>query len=437
VGFRGVFIVGFLAGASLLALVNPVWGIVAYLVHYHTFPERSWWGASLSQLGFRYSLTITALLVAGTLLNLKRQPYRWLLARQEFLYLGFLTWMVLSQRITGLLAAGAFDDPVDKMLKLAVFVMALTHVVVTPKRIDALFAILTACALYVGYEGFTAPAGAFAGGRLDGIGGPDFSGANPLAGHMAALLPIIAVVFVRSGWRGKLLCLPTSVLALNTIVQTRSRGGFLGIIVGAFAALLLAPKAARPKVCALLVIGVLGSALLMDSGFLYRMGTLEASERQRDHSAQARLRFWGAGLHMLQDHPLGVGPGNFSVCVANYLDLEEEGGVSDAHNTYIRCAAELGWPGLTLFVCLIGNAFYTLSKVQRSIGAQIDREGLAWQVVALRLSLIIYLVCGIFGSHTYMETLWWLLLLPAALERAAANASSEAHEAAHRLVVAI
>ncbi len=424
-GVRGLFFNGLFGVCCLLTLAEPFAGIVAYVVHYHTGPETTYWGRPLAAAGVRYSFTISALLAAGTLLNLKRLPYGRLLNRQEALLLAFIAWLLLLGLLMPMQAASfrgvalAQTVPTDKIPKLAVFLLAMTHVVVTPRRFNQLTWLLVACAFYLGYEAYTAPRSWFFKGRLGGVGGPDFSESNMLGAHMVVLLPIVGIRLLRSGWKAKVPCFIAAGLGANTIVLTRSRGAFLGTGVMLIAALALAPKGGRKLVWPLVILGALGALTLVDAGFMERMGTLDAEGRAADASAQSRLRFWGAGLRMAVAEPLGVGPGNFHARVGDYLPGDEG---RDAHNAYVRCVAELGWIGLALFVGLIANAFATLDQVRRAATARPGLEEYAWHGFALQVGLLGYLVCSVFATTLYIEMMWWILLLPAALERVVANA---------------
>lgn len=413
---RGIFFIGFFAVASVLALANPFWGIAAYVAHYHSYPEKSWWGAGLAAMGIRYSFTISMFLAAGTLLNLRRLPYGRLIVRQEVLYLIFLSWVFVGRQIHGM---ERDEDVVDKMIKMAVFLLAMTHVMVTPRRFQQFFWVLLSCGFYLGYECFTAPQSRFTQGRLEGVGGPDFGDANAFAAHMVALLPIIGVLFLRSNWKGKLPCLAAGALIAKGIIQTRSRGGYLASMTGGLVMISLAPKGQRKRIFALMAAVALVALTQIDAAYIERMGTMKAGEREKDESAMSRLRFWGAGFLMAMDNPLGVGPGNFHTHIGEYLP--DDAG-RDTHNTYVRCVAELGWPGLGLLVALVANAFLTLRRVRRSGSAASGGEDCAWYAYGLQMSLSAYIAASIFISATYIEMFWWLLLLPAALERAAANA---------------
>jgi putative inorganic carbon (HCO3(-)) transporter len=281
---------------------------------------------------------------------------------------------------------------------------------------------LVFCALYLGRECFTASSGMYVNGRLEGVGGPDFGDANALAAHMVALLPLIGVLFLRSGRKSKLICFVAGGLIANGIVQTRSRGGYLACLVAAVVMLLVSPKGQRKQILVLVALGAMGTLTLVDAAYLERMGTLKAGERENDESAMSRIRFWKAGIRMATDNPLGVGPGNFHSHIGDYLP---EAAGRDTHNTYVRCVAELGWPGLGLLLLLIANAFFILARIRRAASSMPGLQECAWNAFGLQMSLSGYLTSSIFISSTYIEMFWWLLLLPAALERAAANAIPE------------
>lgn len=443
---RMAFFLGLFAGCCVLSLAQPFAGIVAYVTHYHTAPEKAYWGKGLSAAGVRYSFTITACLALGTFINLKRLRYGRPILRQEALYLAFLGWIVVSQLIHGvkkvelsegvkaeLVARGqlanieteieAEPDAIDKMLKMSVFVLALTHIVVTPKRFSQFAWLLTLCGLYLGFECFTAPKSAFFKGRIMGIGGPDFAFTNALAAHTGALLPIIGVCFLRSGLIGKLVCLGSGALVANSLVMTRSRGAYLALAVALIMALYLAPKGQRKKIWLLIAVGCLGGLRLVDDKFMERMTTIaKGSQDTQGEHAESRLRVWAGGLRLLADNPLGVGPNNFAAYIGHYVP--DEAG-RDPHNTYLRCAADLGVPGIAMFGGLVVGAFSTLTRVSRAAARRPELEDCLWYAFALRISLTIYLTAAFFSSFIYTELLWWLLLLPAGLERALTNAQAE------------
>lgn len=419
---RGIAIIGFFALASLASLAQPFWGLAAYVTHYHSYPEKSWWGAGLAGLGIRYSFMITAFLTMGTLLNLKKLPYGRFVRSQELLYLIFLSWVIIGRFVHG---QETQEDVVDKLLKMAVFLFALTHILVEPRRFTQFLWVLVLCGIYLGFECYSAPRSRYVKGRLEGIGGPDFSDSNALAAHLVAVVMIVGIRFLRTNWKGKLVCFISGGFLANGIVQTRSRGGYLASIVAIGVMLLFAPRGQRKKIVLLIILGAAAASTLVDAAYFERMATMQAGEREKDESAMGRLRFWKAGLQMAADHPFGVGPGNFFTHIGDYLPQDAG---RDTHNTYIRCVTELGWPGLALLGLLILNAYRTLFRIRRHATGDPGSQECAWNAYSLQMSLSGYLTSAIFISAIYVEMLWWLLLLPTALERASSNAGRCAAE---------
>ena len=156
------------------------------------------------------------------------------------------------------------------------------------------------------------PRSAFLHGRLENVGEPDFNESNFLAAYLAAMLPIVAIQFLRSGWLGKILSLAAGVFAFNTIVLTRSRGVLVGIVMGIAVAILFAPRKYRAPIAIGLLVVALGGYYLTDPQFRARASTITDSESERDSAAQSMLDLAQAAIRINADHPLGVGAGNFN-----------------------------------------------------------------------------------------------------------------------------
>jgi O-antigen ligase len=123
---------------------------------------------------------------------------------------------------------------------------------------------------------------------------------------------------------------------------------------------------------------------------------------------------------MLADYPLGIGPGNFTQFVGRY-DPNLAG--RDAHNTYVRCATELGIPGILLFLCMIGNALVVLKRSMRKAYTlpPVCQRQILMPIFGFAVGLCMMLGAGLTVSLIYMEALWWILLIPVCLERTVDN----------------
>ena len=56
------------------ALVNPIWGIVNYMMAYQMNPPISWWGIPLVNIGMRFSMLAVGFTVLGMVTGRRRVP---------------------------------------------------------------------------------------------------------------------------------------------------------------------------------------------------------------------------------------------------------------------------------------------------------------------------------------------------------------------------
>ena len=123
---------------------------------------------------------------------------------------------------------------------------------------------------------------------------------------------------------------------------------------------------------------------------------------------------------MILDHPLGVGEGNFKKEIEKYIPVMRN---RDTHNTLLRCIAELGVQGGFVLLLLIFNAFRILRVIRKEAKSLTNGKDFLWHAYAMQVVLVIYLVCGMTMTHTYIEELYWLLLFPVFLKRSLENIS--------------
>ncbi|MBE3098099.1 MAG: O-antigen ligase family protein [Planctomycetes bacterium] len=424
-----LFLLGFV-GAAGGALFIPIMGVLGYVALYNLGAERQWWFAPIRGLGLdlRCSLTLAVATGIGMVLHWRSLRYgKPFLHSQEKLLLVFLGLIWLSTFV-GEPTEGAYtlvDHPSVKMTKVVIFALMLTHIVTTVRRLDLLLWVLTAGSLVLGLQAYWTPYSEFTRGRIETVGGPDFTEANFLAAYLAAMLPVIGIQFLRTGWPGRLLCLFAGVFTTNAIILTRSRSSLVGVLAGMLLAVILAPKQYRKVVIAGLIVAVAGGLYLMDPGFQERATTITASADERDASAASRLVLADAALNMLKDHPLGIGAGNFFQTIGRYNPSLE---LKDVHNTFLRCATELGVHGLLVFVALIANAAWSLRRTMKAAAGLPDdrRRDATLAAYGLFISVVTYLGCCFTITLIYVEALWWLLALPVCMERAVANLKADA-----------
>ena len=121
---------------------------------------------------------------------------------------------------------------------------------------------------------------------------------------------------------------------------------------------------------------------------------------------------------MLMDHPLGVGLGRFHAVIGEY-DKRLAG--RDAHNTFVRCACELGFPGLIVLIVILAKSYACALRARAA--ANMGRAGaaVAFDALAVMVALTIYTVSGMTSTTLYVEGMWWLVGLSICLDRIVGN----------------
>ena len=127
---------------------------------------------------------------------------------------------------------------------------------------------------------------------------------------------------------------------------------------------------------------------------------------------------------MLKDHPFGIGAGNWYQTIERYLPQYPR---KDSHNTFVKCAGELGIQGIAVFLAIIANAFMILRRLRRKAEELPlpQRRDVQMMSFGLMISLLAYLVCCLPITLLYIEVLWWLLVLPVAFERVVWNIEAD------------
>jgi O-antigen ligase len=421
VPLRTLTFLAFFLGSTAATFVYPMAGVVCYLVLYHVYPQTTWWGKSIAGFGSRYALICGACLLVGTFLNLNRLKFgrRFLLPVEWGLLLVFLA--ILLSTATGMGWDARTVEFLDKMAKVFLFALLMTHVATTPRALWQIVVTLVVMALYLGHEAHVAPKGAFTDNRLNGIGGPDFQDSNGLSIHLCALIPFLVVLFRQQAWGWKVLAFLAAGYTANAILLCRTRSVAIAGAIAALLSIVYIPRRHRRWAAMALCLALAGVTYLSDDWYWKRVSTLFTSSEERDESVSTRLIIWSGAWEMIKDHPLGVGVGHFQRQIGRYTG--EQGIVKrDAHNSYLLCAAEIGLPGLAAYLATLGLAWATLNRAARRLRASLaDADRLELIIFANRIGLIVYMVAGFFSSRFYTEGQWILIAMTACIARTVEN----------------
>jgi probable O-glycosylation ligase (exosortase A-associated) len=256
--------------------------------------------------------------------------------------------------------------------------------------------------------------------------------ANDFATFAVSAMPI-GLYFAHAGRRSmtRILCAIGLVLLTVGLVHSGSRGGFLAVLaMGAYVVVRYTAIAVRWRVSAFAVVALV--FLAVASGEYWRqMATIGSDTDYNQTKESGRIQIWSRGIGYMLDNPLlGVGPNNFSTAegtLSPQATRQLFGGAgfrwNAAHNSFVQIGAELGIPGLLIFLALLVSAFAALIGSARQRRRNPAFRGRMLELrQALTASLIGFVVGAFFLTLAYHEMLYTLIALAAGVAKISAAA---------------
>lgn len=193
---------------------------------------------------------------------------------------------------------------------------------------------------------------------------------NLLAGYLLAILPICAILAVE--YKNNLLKIfftGGSILILVCLIQTGSRGGYIGLLVAFILSIIVClnyfifqQNTNKTKNLLLAIFGII--ALILFLTFLFPVITerLLTIFTLREHSSNNyRVNVWIACLQMLKDNLfVGIGPGNSTFRLAYGLYMVTGFDALAAYNVFLEIAVEIGILGSFIFILIFLLSFLKL-----------------------------------------------------------------------------
>jgi probable O-glycosylation ligase (exosortase A-associated) len=248
---------------------------------------------------------------------------------------------------------------------------------------------------------------------------------NLVAVGMSMLLPMVGALGATStGWRRRAFQF-LSVGVIYRAISTYSRGGLLAI--GSVGAMYFLRSPHKLRTIVAFAIAVALIVPVLPQAYWNRMSTITASGEERDDSQAGRLHFWAVAVTMANDRPLvGVGHRGYEPSYNQYDSLNGIHGTRRAvHSSWFGIFAEVGYPGLALFVAIFGSSVWACRKVRRMARAKQVSDSLGRYAIGLEAALVAFAVGGAFVSYHYNEMLWHFFGLTMALEQVAVSQAAE------------
>ena len=261
--------------------------------------------------------------------------------------------------------------------------------------------------------------------RLHGANETMFGDPNALSGKTVSMLPFLWYLYpsLQRLW-AKVLVWVMVVFAVNIIVFTASRTGYITAIVAAILIVLFSPNK-KGKLIAWLVIASIVTVNVMPDEYKERFMSSFNGKEAEGRSADTRKDLFFDSVKTFVEHPLGIGLGCFPI----WQKLNQRN-AQETHNLYTQLLAEMGIQGFLCFAALVivvarkalrcRRAFLDLGVRLQGlqarappgvVNATLDEEIrnnklMASTSNALVVFLLVRLALGVFG-HDFMEIYWW------------------------------
>jgi O-antigen ligase len=228
----------------------------------------------------------------------------------------------------------------------------------------------------------------------------DENGFNPnMAGGLLALFlpPALALSIHPRNWGQRILALAVFILMVAAVMLTQSRGAILASLV---AIAIVTGIQIKPLRWLWWAGGILTLGVLAVRGGAIMTSFMGADTGSGVHSMAQRVELWSRAIYAGLDFPFtGIGLGQFPDTIKSLyptFQVTLTADVPHAHNIYLQTLAEMGYPGIIIYVAFLMLLFFMLVRHIRR--AQNNSRSLA---IGLLGSLIVFLVHGIVDVPTY------------------------------------
>ena len=401
------FVAAYLYGLLLAFVSHPRWGLYVYIGTFYLHPPMRWWGASLPDLRWSLIAAVVTLIALTSSTKVERSASPWISHTFSKCLIAFAAWMWVQLAWAN---PSHFNDGVILWTKYVVLSYIIYRLV---RDEDALlgfaYAHVAGC-LYFGLLVLSAEGG----GRLENLGGPGVSDSNTLGMHMTTgLLFAGALILTQKGWQRWSVIGMLPFLA-NTIVQTQSRGAFLGGAAGGLVYWYFAPKVQRKYFGALAVMGVCVLLAYAPSGYwerMYSVNKMAENTEDMDASAESRFVIADKQLEMFAAHPWGLGFNTTGYLSATYLEKRWlSDGARSSHNTLLSVVTDQGIPGIIIVLIVIFSTFRLALQLRHKI-AWAEDPFLRSMLAAICGSLAVSFTAGMFTDYLKAEIQLWSLSL--------------------------
>lgn len=230
---------------------------------------------------------------------------------------------------------------------------------------------------------------------------------------------------VATRWQRTFLCVLLFGIG-STLARTGSRGAFLGTIATGAGLLLFVNSISLAKRVGFIVAAALTLAIGAPAGYWAQMQTILAPKADYNYTSRdGRKEVVKRGVGYMTTYPVfGIGIANFAKAECSISDKAQQHLLGTRircmapHNSYVQAGAELGVPGLIVWLLLVFGSMREMRRLRKRLPpawARGDPEErfLYASTSYLPLALLGFAVTSFFISFAYMDPIYILCALMA------------------------
>lgn len=406
---RDILVLAIIVGSVPFCFRKPFFGILMWTWVAYFNPHRYAWTPTA------YNFPVAMVVAIPTLLGLffTRKLNRRIVSRESVLLILLWIWMCISllYAMQIPLFAGHIEDGTDRLSQITKILLMTFVTMIVVNSPDRLRQLVLVIGLSLGVRAlWVSIFGVQTGGEFRVYGPQDsfLADNNDFALGLNMTLPLLYFLIPSEPrrWARNILWL-CFIAGIFCVLLTYSRGGLLGLGTVLF----LIAMMSRYRIPALLLIGAAGLLVVSFAPQAWNNRMDRAAHGEVDSSMMQRMIAWRTGWNLAMDFPItGGGLEAYpDVTVFKHYQPEEMPGgreSSGPHSIYFQVLGELGFPGLFLFLLLLGSCFLSLQSLRRRAKR---RDPAHWAIAYCKMfsvSLTAFLVSGAFLGRAYFD-LWY------------------------------
>lgn len=232
--------------------------------------------------------------------------------------------------------------------------------------------------------------------------GGHFADENDLSLFVNMWIPFcFYLFFIEKMWLKKIVYACGFLLGIMSVVNSFSRGGFVGLVAMFFVLWFFSTK----KILTLTVV-------IIFAGFIYLFGGQEYREEMstvvntQEGTARERIKSWSSAWDMFLDNPLGVGGHNFLVRFPEYQGDRFSRGMwgRASHSLWFTLIPETGIFGVLIYILLLYYNIKDIFMIKHLTSLRENADALYLNYLSLS---ILASLAGFFASATFLSVLYY------------------------------